>query len=88
MNGALARYCTLQVYRLHIAIIHRNPPAGIMFHADRGAQYTSTEFRDFCRANGVRPSVGRTGICYDHPVAESFFATLKKELIHTRPSDY
>jgi len=48
-------------------------------------QYTSTEFRDFCRDNGVRPSVGRTGICYDNAVAESFFATLKKELIHTRP---
>jgi putative transposase len=49
------------------------------------AQYTSTEFRDFCRNNGVRPSVGRTGICYDNAVAESFFATLKKELIHIHP---
>jgi putative transposase len=70
---------------LRMAIIHRDPPPGIIFHSDRGAQYTSTEFRDFCRANGVRPSVGRTGICYDNAVAESFFATLKKELIHTRP---
>jgi transposase InsO family protein len=41
--------------------------------------------RDFCRANDVRPSVGRTGICYDNAVAESFFGTLKKELIHTQP---
>jgi transposase InsO family protein len=48
-------------------------------------EYTSEQFRDFCRANGVRPSVGRTGICYDNAVAESFFATLKKELIHTKP---
>jgi transposase InsO family protein len=48
-------------------------------------QYTSDEFRDFCRANSVRPSVGRTGICFDDAVAESFFATLKKELVHTRP---
>jgi transposase InsO family protein len=48
-------------------------------------QYTSDEFRSFCHANGVRPSVGRTGICYDNAVAESFFATIKKELIHTRP---
>ena len=70
---------------LRMAIIHRDPPAGVIFHSDRGAQYTSTEFRDFCRDNGVRPSVGRTGICYDNAVAESFFATLKKELIHTRP---
>jgi putative transposase len=70
---------------LRTALIHRDPPAGVIFHSDRGAQYTSSEFRDFCRDNGVRPSVGRTGICYDNAVAESFFATLKKELIHTRP---
>ena len=70
---------------LRMAIIHRDPPSGVIFHSDRGAQYTSSEFRDFCRENGVRPSVGRTGICYDNAVAESFFATLKKELIHTRP---
>jgi putative transposase len=70
---------------LRMAITHRNPPPGVIFHSDRGAQYTSTEFREFCRVNGVRPSVGRTGICYDNAVAESFFATLKKELVHTRP---
>jgi transposase InsO family protein len=69
---------------LRMAIIHRNPKCAI-FHSDRGSQYTSDEFRDFCRANDVRPSVGRTGICYDNAVAESFFGTLKKELIHTRP---
>jgi putative transposase len=70
---------------LRMAIITRNPPPGVIFHSDRGSQYTSDEFRTFCRRNGVRPSVGRTGICYDNAVAESFFATLKKELIHIRP---
>lgn len=70
---------------LRMAIVHRNPPPGIVFHSDRGSQYTSEEFRGFCRANGVRPSVGRTGICYDNAVAESFFATIKKELIHVLP---
>jgi transposase InsO family protein len=70
---------------LDMAITHRNPPPGVIFHSDRGAQYTSDEFRGFCTANGVRPSVGRTGICYDNAVAESFFATIKKELIHIRP---
>jgi len=70
---------------LRMAVIHRNPPSGVIFHSDRGAQYTSYEFRDFCRANGVRPSVGRTGVCYDNAVAESFFATLKKEVIHLHP---
>ena len=70
---------------LRMAVIHRNPPSGVIFHSDRGAQYTSYDFRDFCRANGVRPSVGRTGVCYDNAVAESFFATLKKEVIHLHP---
>jgi putative transposase len=70
---------------LAMAITHRNPPSGVIFHSDRGSQYTSEEFRDFCRDNGVRPSVGRTGICFDNAVAESFFATIKKELIHVLP---
>src|SRR6266508_3557382 len=70
---------------LRMAIAHRNPPPGVIFHSDRGCQYTSEELRIFCRANGVRPSVGRTGICFDNAVAESFFATHKKELVHTRP---
>jgi putative transposase len=70
---------------LRMAIVARNPPPGVIFHSDRGAQYTSDEFRSFCGNNGVRPSVGRTGSCFDNAVAESFFATIKKELIHTRP---
>ena len=75
----------LIVDALAMAITHRSPPPGVIFHSDRGSQYTSQEFRDFCRNNGVRPSVGRTGICFDNAVAESFFATIKKELIHVRP---
>ena len=48
-------------------------------------QYTSSEFRTFREQNNVRPSVGKTGICYDNAVAESFFGTIKKELVHLRP---
>jgi Integrase core domain len=59
-----------------MAIVARNPPPGVIFHSDRGAQYTSDEFRSFCRDNGVRPSVGRTGSCFDNAVAESFFPTI------------
>ncbi|TQC49767.1 hypothetical protein EEB14_07900 [Rhodococcus sp. WS4] len=70
---------------LEMAITHRNPSAGVIFHSDRGCQYTSTEFDQFCRNNNIRRSLGRTGICYDNAVSESFFATYKKELIHTRP---
>ena len=39
----------------------------------------------YCKKNGIRRSLGRTGICYDNAVSESTFATYKKELIHTRP---
>jgi transposase InsO family protein len=47
--------------------------------------YTSKEFDQFCRDNNIRGSLGRTGICFDNAVSESFFATYKKELIHTCP---
>jgi putative transposase len=70
---------------LEMAIKRRRPPAGVVFHSDRGATYTSGEFDAYCQRNSIRRSLGRTGICYDNAVAESFFATYKKELIHTRP---
>jgi transposase InsO family protein len=55
--------------------------AGVIFHSDRGCQYTSGEFRDLCDAHGVLQSMGRTGVCWDNALAESFFATYKLELI-------
>ena len=70
---------------LDMAIANRRPPAGVIFHSDRGTQYTSKEFDEYCRTSNIRRSLGRTGICYDNAVSESFFATYKKELIHTRP---
>jgi putative transposase len=70
---------------LDMALAHRKPPAGVIFHSDRGTQYTSSDFARYCIKNDIRRSFGRTGICYDNAVAESFFATYKKELIHTRP---
>ena len=53
-----------------------------IFHSDRGAQYTSREFAAFCTAHGIRTSVGRTGVCWDNAVAESFFAALKNEMYY------
>ncbi len=70
---------------LDMAIATRAPTAGVIFHSDRGTQYTSTEFDAYCKEAGIRRSLGRTGICYDNAVSESTFATYKKELIHTRP---
>ncbi|WP_194928840.1 IS3 family transposase [Pseudactinotalea sp. HY158] len=65
------------------AITRRRPPIGqCVIHSDRGSQYTSSEFRNLAFANGIIPSVGHTGICYDNAMAESFNATFKKELIH------
>jgi putative transposase len=53
-----------------------------VFHSDRGTQYTSDEYRTLLEAYDVLPSVGRTGACWDNALAESFFASLKNELIH------
>jgi putative transposase len=67
---------------LRMAIATRGGPvAGVLFHPDKGCQYTSAEFRALCDAHGVQQSMGRTGVCWDHALAESFFATYKLELI-------
>jgi transposase InsO family protein len=55
---------------------------GVIFHSDRGCQYTSGEFRQMCSQARVRQSMGATGVCWDNAAAESFFASLKRELIH------
>ena len=67
------------------ALATRRPDGEVIFHSDRGCQYTSDEFARFCTGHGIRRSMGRKGTCFDNAVAESFFATYKKELIHTRP---
>jgi putative transposase len=69
---------------LAMAFVQRAPRTGVIFHSDRGCQYTSGDFARLARANGVMLSVGRTGECWDNAVAESFFATIKRELIETR----
>ena len=69
---------------LTMAFTNRRPDEGVIFHSDRGCQYTSKDFADLARANGVVLSVGRKGECWDNAVAESFFATIKRELIDTR----
>jgi len=68
---------------LTMAVRNRDPGIGdVVFHSDRGSQYTGRAFRDACLSNGVIPSVGQTGICFDNAAAESWNATFKKELIH------
>jgi transposase InsO family protein len=60
---------------------HDIRPAAI-FHSDRGSNYTSEEFALVLADHDIRQSVGRTGICYDNAMAESFFAALKNERVH------
>ena len=55
--------------------------AGVINHADRGAQYTSNDYLDYCHARQLRPSVGATAVCWDNAVAESFWSSLKRECI-------
>ena len=57
-------------------------PAGAVFHSDRGSNYTSAEFAGVLEGLGIRQSVGRTGICYDNALAESFNAAVKVERVH------
>ncbi|WP_329529405.1 IS3 family transposase [Streptomyces sp. NBC_01462] len=57
---------------------------GVVFHTDRGAQYSAAAFADVCRRHGIRRSMGRVGSSYDNALAESFFQGLKRELLHGR----
>ena len=70
---------------LGMAFNTRRPGPGVIFHADRGCQYTSKDQRAVADRLGVRLSFGRKGECWDNAVAESFFATIKRELIDRRP---
>jgi len=67
-----------------IRMAARNYPImrGAIFHSDRGSNYTSAQFAATLRSLGIRQSVGRTGICYDNAMAESFFGALKNERVH------
>jgi putative transposase len=55
---------------------------GVIFHSDRGCQYTSVEFGQLCDGLGITQSMGATGVCWDNAAAESFFGSLKRELAH------
>ena len=67
---------------LTMALTTRRPQPGLIQHTDRGVQYTSRAYGELLAAHQVRQSVGRPGTCWDNSVAESFFATLKTELIY------
>jgi len=66
---------------LRMAIAQRRPAPGLVHHSDRGSQYASKDYQDELDANGLLCSMSRKGDCWDNAVAESFFATYKRDLI-------
>ncbi len=69
---------------LEMALANRRPERGLIWHSDQGSQFVSLAFGQKARAAGIAQSMGSKGDCFDNAVAESFFATLKKELINRR----
>jgi putative transposase len=69
---------------LVMALWKRKPGKGLLWHSDRGSQYASTSHRKLIKHFGIRQSMSRKGNCWDNAVSESFFHTLKTELVHHR----
>ncbi|CAN0544449.1 unnamed protein product, partial [Laminaria digitata] len=72
----------LALEALTAAVVFRRPQRGLIHHSDRGSQYASEDYQDALKDAGARCSMSRKGDCRDNAVAESFFATLKEELIY------
>ena len=72
---------------LSMALYQRQPAAGLIMHTDRGSQYGADSYRQLLSQHGIEPSMSRTGNCWDNAVAESFFHTLKTELIYMEEYD-
>lgn len=84
MDRAVGRHLVCEA--LTMALGYRQPDGTLVHHSDRGAQYTSDDFRDICRDNDITCSMSARGSCYDNAVVESFFASLKRE--RTRRTKY
>ena len=80
MDKTIAEPLTLQA--LKQAILRRNPSKGLICHSDRGSQYAGNDFKALLAQHEFIGSMSKKGDCWDNAVAESFFHTLKVELIH------
>jgi putative transposase len=67
---------------LQMAVARRRPEAGLIHHSGQGSQYVSLGFGQACARSGIARSMGSRGDCWDNALAETFFASLKKELIN------
>jgi putative transposase len=72
---------------LAMALLHRHPPAQLLLHTDRGVQYASGDYRQALKVARLVPSMSRKGNCYDNATMESFWSTLKLELVYRRGFD-
>jgi putative transposase len=75
---------TAEVNATAMALGHRKPEKETMHHSDRGSQYASFAFQKLLEQYGITCSMSRKANCHDNAVAESFFGTLKTELVHRR----
>jgi transposase InsO family protein len=82
MSGRIDTALVLQA--LAMALTHRPAPAGLLFHSDRGVQYAAGDYRAALASAGLIASMSRKGNCYDNAFMESFWSTLKLELVYRR----
>lgn len=75
MTTSLVSRALIKAYNL------RQPPEGLVFHSDRGSQYTSKRYRKLLASYGIRASMGSVGACWDNAVVERFFGSLKHDWI-------
>jgi putative transposase len=80
LSESLERFSAMRA--LNKAILRRRPNHGLMIHSDRGIQYASADFRAMIKKHGFIQSMSRKGNCWDNAVAESFFHSIKTQMIH------
>ena len=89
-SGLIVGWATAQTLHRELVLnaimmaVRRRHPRDTVIHSDQGCQYGSDDWRRFCQTNCLEPSMSRRGNCWDNAVAESFFASLKKEWIKKR----
>jgi transposase InsO family protein len=80
MRNDLGRELAVDAFKQ--AVMRRRPLPGLVLHSDRGVQYASSDFRELLASQGTIQSMSSAGSCYDNATSESFFATLKRELVY------
>ena len=82
VSDRLKRDLALRALKMAIAL--RSPPRGCIFHSDGGSQYCSHEYQKILRDHGLQSSLSGKGICHDNAIVETFFKTIKAELLWRR----